>query len=225
METLSVASCASLEIVPEFQFFSKVTVLKILAFSDLHRDVEATRTIVAASTKADVLVGAGDFATCGHGAAEIIQILRTANTPTILVSGNHDNSNELRKLCSSWPQGYLLNAQPVTLANITFFGLGGEIPQRNNAEWNEAVSEEEASKALAICPDNAILITHMPPFGHADLQRDGTHDGSKSITAAIEKKQPVLHFCGHIHSAWGMSGKIGTTSIHNLGPTVNWFEL
>jgi len=199
--------------------------LKILAFSDLHRDVEATRQIVAASTDADVLVGAGDFATRGHGAAEIIRILQTADTPTVLVSGNHDNSRELQELCSGWPQGYLLNAQPVTLANITFFGLGGEIPQRNNAEWNEAVSEEEASKALARCPKGAILITHMPPLGYADLQRDGTHDGSKSITIAIEEKQPVLHFCGHIHSAWGMSGKIGTTSVHNLGPTVNWFEL
>ncbi len=199
--------------------------MKILAFSDLHRDAEAARTIVASSADADVLVGAGDFANRGQGAAEIIEILRTANTPTVLISGNHDNSDELQNLCSRWPQGYFLNAQPVTLANITFFGLGGEIPQRNNAEWNEAISEEEASKALACCPNNAILITHMPPFGHADLQRDGTHDGSKSITMAIEEKQPVLHFCGHIHSAWGMSGKIGTTSVHNLGPTVNWFEL
>ena len=199
--------------------------MKILAFSDLHRDVTAAGKIVAASAGADILVGAGDFATRGQGAAEIIQILQTADTPTVLVSGNHDNSKELRELCSDWPNGYLLNAQPVSLANITFFGLGGEIPQRNNAEWNEAVSEEDASKVLANCPDNAILITHMPPFGYADLQRDGTHDGSKSIAAAIVKKQPILHFCGHIHSAWGMSGKIGRTSIQNLGPTVNFFEL
>ncbi len=199
--------------------------MKILAFSDLHRDVEAAGKIVAASADADVLVGAGDFATRGHGAAEIIRILQTAATPTVLVSGNHDNSKELRELCSDWSDGYLLNAQPITLANITFFGLGGEIPQRNNADWNEAVSEEDASKALSNCPDNAILITHMPPFGYADLQRDGSHDGSKSIAAALAEKQPLLHFCGHIHSAWGMSGKIGRTSIHNLGPTVNWFEL
>ncbi len=199
--------------------------MKILAFSDLHRDVEATRKIVAASVNADILIGAGDFSTRGQGAAEIIQILQTANTPTVLVSGNHDNSEELRELCSNWTNGHLLSAHSVRLGNITFFGLGGEIPQRNNAEWNEAVSEEDASKALAGCPDNAVLITHMPPFGFADLQRDGTHDGSKSVAAAIGKKQPVFHFCGHIHSAWGMVGKIGKTSVHNLGPMVNWFEL
>jgi len=199
--------------------------LKILAFSDLHRDVAAARKIVAASTDADILVGAGDFATYGQGAAEIIQILQTANTPTVLVSGNHDNLEELSRLCSGWANGYLLHGQSVQLANTSFFGLGGEIPQRNNADWNEAVSEEHASKALADCPNNAILVTHMPPFGYADLQRDGTHDGSKSIAAAIEEKQPVFHFCGHIHSAWGMFGKIGKTSIHNLGPVTNFFEL
>ncbi len=199
--------------------------MKILAFSDLHRDVEATAKIVAASADADILVGAGDFATRGQGAAEIIQILQTANTPTVLVSGNHDNLKALGQLCSNWSDGYLLNAQPVQLGNTTFFGLGGEIPQRNNADWNEALSEEQASHALADCPDNAILVTHMPPFGYADQQRDGTHDGSKSIAAAIGKKQPVYHFCGHIHSAWGNHGKIGRTSIHNLGPTINWFDL
>ena len=199
--------------------------MKILAFSDLHRDVKATWKIVEASTEADILVGAGDFATYGQGAGEIIQILQTANTPTILVSGNHDNAAELSELCSDWSRGYFLNGHSVKLGNTNFFGLGGEIPQRNFAEWNEAISEEQAAKALAGCPKNAVLITHMPPFGIADLQRDGTHDGSKSITAGIEEKQPDLHFCGHIHSAWGMSGKIGKTSIHNLGPVANWFEL
>ena len=196
----------------------KEPILKILAFSDLHRDVEATRKIVKASANADILIGAGDFSTRGQGAIEIIQILQTANIPTVLVSGNHDKLKELDALCADWSNGHLLNAQSVTLGNTTFFGLGGEVPQRNNAEWNEALSEEDAANALADCPDNAVLITHMPPFGFADLQRDGTHDGSKSIAAAIVEKQPAFHFCGHIHSAWGTSGKIGKTSVHNLGP-------
>ena len=35
--------------------------MKILAFSDLHCDLEAAQRIVAASGPADVVVGAGDF--------------------------------------------------------------------------------------------------------------------------------------------------------------------
>ena len=199
--------------------------MRILAFSDLHRDIEATRKIVDASPQADILVGAGDFSTRGLGAGEIIRILQSANTPTVLVSGNHDNLKELDDLCSGWADGYLLNGDSVTIDSVTFFGLGGEIPRRNTADWNEAVSEELASQILADCPDNAVLVTHIPPFGYADLQRDGSHDGSASVAAAIGEKQPVLHFCGHIHSAWGASGKMGRTAIHNLGPTINWFDV
>jgi len=199
--------------------------VKILAFSDLHRDVQATRKIVAASTDADIIVGAGDFATRGQGTAEIIHILQSANKPTVLVSGNHDNLEELRGLCSGWINGYLLHGQSVTIKDITFFGLGGEIPKRNSAEWNFSVNDEEASKALANCPHRSVLVTHIPPYGYADLQRDGSHDGSKVITTAIERQQPAFNFCGHIHSAWGTSEKSGVTEIHNLGPVANWFEL
>ncbi|MFK5980054.1 MAG: metallophosphoesterase family protein [Rhizobiaceae bacterium] len=199
--------------------------MKILAFSDLHRDVEATKKIVELSKDADILVGAGDFATRGQGTAETIEILKTANLPTVIVSGNHDNSEELLQLCSSWQNGHHLHGQEVTFAGVSFYGLGGEIPLRNTAEWNEALSEDEASMMLSTCPKNSILVTHTPPFGHADLQRDGGHEGSTSILTVIEEKQPILNLCGHIHFSWGASGMIGKTSIHNLGPTVNWFEV
>lgn len=199
--------------------------MKILAFSDLHRDVKAAQGIVAASIEADILIGAGDFAKFGQGAVDTIRILRMGNTPTVLVSGNHDSLMELHNLCFDWENGFLLHGQSVTLGGITFFGLGGEIPQRNDAQWNLAVSEEQASEALAACPSNAVLITHTPPLGYADKQNDGTHHGSRAIVAAIEEKQPVFNFCGHIHPSWGASGNIGKTSVHNLGPSINWFEL
>jgi len=199
--------------------------LKILAFSDLHRDVDAARKIVEASAHADILIGAGDFANFGEGAAEIIQILQTTDTPTIVVPGNHDNLDELRELCAGWAEGHFLHGHTMEFQDVTFFGLGGEVPRRNPAIWNVSVSEEEAASVFTNCPKNAVLITHMPPLGCADLQRDGTHDGSTAIAAVIEDAQPVFNFCGHIHSSWGLSGKIGATTVHNLGPGVNWFDL
>jgi Icc-related predicted phosphoesterase len=199
--------------------------LKILAFSDLHSDVAAACEIAEASADADLLICAGDFATRGQGTGDIIGVLKTVKCPAVLVPGNHDNSQELRELCSDWDDGHLLHGNALTIAGITFCGLGGEVPQRNAAIWNEAVSEEEAGKFLNDCPDYDVLVTHTPPLGQVDLQRDGTHDGSTAIAAAIEQRQPCYSFCGHIHSSWGMSGKIGRTSVHNLGPTINWFEL
>ena len=58
--------------------------MKILAFSDLHRDVEAARRIVEVSSGADVVVGAGDFATCGEGAKDTLDILQGIRVPWFL---------------------------------------------------------------------------------------------------------------------------------------------
>ena len=57
------------------------------------------RAIVDASREADVVVGAGDFATKGIGLRDTIDLLRAVVVPTVLVAGNHDDLDELRGAC------------------------------------------------------------------------------------------------------------------------------
>jgi uncharacterized protein len=199
--------------------------MRLLAFSDLHRDATAARAIVAASAGADVVIAAGDFATKREGLADTLDILRALTAPTIIVSGNHDRLDDLRGACAGWPHGNVLHGEGVELAGMRFFGLGFEIGGNNDAPWNSRMSEVEAAAALASCPDGAILVTHMPPFGVADLQKSGSHDGSHAIRATVELKQPRIHLCGHIHYAWGSSGTIGPCPVYNLGPRLNWFTI
>ena len=85
--------------------------------------------------------------------------------------------------------------------------------------------ENDAKTMLVECPYRGVLVTHTPPFGFSDLQSDGSHEGSQAVLDSINEKQPVLHLCGHIHHSWGASSKKGDTLIHNLGPTLNWFEI
>ena len=199
--------------------------VKILAFSDLHSNVDATRAIVHESTDADLLIGAVDLGNFGQGVDDVIATLRQAICPTVLIAGNHDNLEHLRTACTGWQDCHVLHAETVSLAGLTIFGLGAEIPRRNPADWNFALTEHAAAPLLARCPDGALLVTHMPPFGHADQQRDGRHDGSHAVAESIAARQPALSLCGHVHSAWGTSGQIGKTPIHNLGPKPNWYEL
>jgi Icc-related predicted phosphoesterase len=199
--------------------------VKILAFSDLHQDVETAKAIVAASVSADVLVGAGDFGVQGVGTSITLDILQTANIPTVLVSGNHDKAEEMHQLCLAWEHVHFLHGESVTIDGIAFFGLGAETPPRETASWSEYLSEDSAKHMLKNCPDHGILITHTPPLGFADLQDDGTHEGSQAILTAIKEKKPLLNLCGHIHHSWGASSKSVDTLVHNLGPTMNWFEI
>lgn len=199
--------------------------MKILAFSDLHRATNAAHVIVAASADADVVVAAGDFATRGEGADETLSILESCVVPVVLVHGNHDDPAELKAYCAEWPTGHYLHGDAVTLAGIAFFGLGGEIPLRVDAPWNVTETEAAAAAMLDLCPAAAVLVTHTPPFGSADVQQDGTHEGSTAIRDAIRSRQPFLNLCGHIHNAWGITDSIGETRVHNLGPGPTWFEV
>ena len=49
--------------------------------SDLYRSAKAARKIIEAGNGADVLVGAGDFATGVQGAADTMEILRSVAIP------------------------------------------------------------------------------------------------------------------------------------------------
>ena len=198
--------------------------MKILAFSDLHRNCEMAREIAQASSEADIVIGAGDFGTQGEGTADTIEILRDITVPIIIVPGNHDDLDELRALCLDWQNAHFLHGESVSLGGLSFFGLGCEIPKRSDAQWNRHLGEDDAASLLSACTEGAVLITHTPPLGHCDLQKDGSHEGSVSIRDAIGLCKVRLHLCGHIHYSWGATTVFDGCKIQNLGPTVNWFD-
>jgi len=199
--------------------------MKILAFSDLHRDRAAALAILEASRAADVVVGAGDFATRGEGLSETFDILAAIAAPVVFVAGNHDDLAAMKASASGWADAHVLHGEGAAIRGVPFFGLGFEIPAGANHAWNQRLRETEAEDLLADCPEHAVLVTHSPPFGVADLQRTGEHDGSRAVLAAVTRRKPRLHLCGHIHHAWGMTGTIGSCPVHNLGPRVQWFDV
>ena len=67
--------------------------MKILAFSDLHCDLEQAARLSAMSEEADLVVGAGDFASVHSGLGETIDALSGIQTPTVLVPGNNGSTS------------------------------------------------------------------------------------------------------------------------------------
>ena len=199
--------------------------MKILAFSDLHRDAAMADAIVRQSSEADVVVGAGDFATCGIGLQDTIAILRRMPVPFVLVPGNHDDLEELRAVCADWRLAHVLHGQSALVNGVAFFGIGYGSGVVNPEPWNRALDEAQATQMLSQCPEHAVLVSHSPPHGIADRQRDGRHDGSVAVRDAIHLRQPMLTICGHIHNGWGQSGRIGRTPIHNIGPRPSLFTV
>lgn len=198
--------------------------MRILAFSDLHRDLDQAARLVEMSAEADLVLAAGDFASTHRGLEETIEALAGIGAPTVLVPGNNETEDALREACAGWSAATVLHGGATEVVGIEVFGLGAGIPT-TPWDWSFDLDEDEAAERLAACPSDAVLVLHSPPLGHVDVSSDDEHMGSSAILAAIEEKRPRLAVCGHIHDSWGERSEIGSTEVANLGPSGTWFEL
>jgi Icc-related predicted phosphoesterase len=198
--------------------------VKLLAFSDLHRDLGQAAELVAMSAEADVVIGAGDFASVHKGLGETIEALAAIETPTILVPGNNETEDALRTAAASWGAATVLHGEGTSVSGVEFYGLGAGIPA-TPWDWSFDLDDEAATEMLVACPRGAVLVLHSPPKGHCDSNGNGDHFGSPALLEAIEAKRPRLSVCGHIHESWGCESKIGDTPIRNLGPKGTWLQI
>ena len=197
--------------------------MKILAFSDVHLSRRHADDLVRMSADADLVVGAGDFCNMRQGLGSAMAMFRDIRARMVVVPGNAESAEELRD--AALPGKTVLHGTATEIGGLTLFGLGGGVPVTPFGSWSFDLSEEQAETLLASCEQADILITHSPPKGVADKSSRGDSVGSTAIRAAIERVQPTLAVCGHIHDCWGVRGKIGATEVVNLGPAGHWFEV
>jgi uncharacterized protein len=198
--------------------------VKLLAFSDLHRDLEQAGRLVDRSSEADVVIAAGDFASVHEGLDEVIGTLSVISTSTILVPGNNETEDALRTACDRWEAATVLHGEGTEIDGTRFFGLGAGVPI-TPWDWSFDLDEQQAAERLAGCPEDAVLVVHSPPKGHCDQSSAGDHLGSEAILEAIEAKKPQVAVCGHIHESWGAESEVGSTPVINLGPSGRLIDL
>ncbi|MFV0513832.1 MAG: metallophosphoesterase family protein [Jhaorihella sp.] len=197
--------------------------MRILAFSDLHLARARAADLVAASADADLVIAAGDFCGKREGLEQAMAMLAGLAAPVVAVPGNGESLEELTGAApADWT---VLHGEGASIGGLRLFGLGYGVPVTPFGEWSCDLTEDAAAALLARCEAADVLITHSPPKGIGDENSGGLSLGSVSVRAAIERVQPQLAVCGHIHESWGRRGRIGRTQVVNLGPTVNWFEV
>lgn len=196
---------------------------RILAFSDLHHSRARAEELVAASADADFVIGAGDFCNHRQKQQEAMNLLGGISKPFITVPGNNESDEELRDAAHVGTT--VLHGEATEISGLKIFGIGAGIPLTPFTDWSFDLTEEAATVLLDRCGDVDILISHSPPKGIADKTSGGLSIGSTAVRECIERVQPKLVLCGHVHECWGQIGKIGKSLVHNLGPTANWFDL
>ncbi len=197
--------------------------MRILAFSDLHMARNRAEAIAEAGSGADLVIGAGDYCDMRRGLDDILGLLRGIEAPMVLVPGNVESAAELRAAAPD--DVHVLHGESVQIDDLAIFGLGYAVPPPPFGDWSCNLSEAEAAELLGRCQRADVLISHSPPRGLGDRTGSGESVGSIAVRDAIQRLQPALALCGHVHESWGARGRIGHSEVANLGPTPNWFEI
>lgn len=196
--------------------------MKIVAASDLHLHPDARAALLRQAEAADLVLIAGDFANQHKGLADYMAPLEAIAGKALCVAGNNETVAALRE-ATTIP---VLHGNAIETLGLTVAGLGMAVPPLPPLPWNSAdLTEEEAAELLAQIETADILLCHSPP--HASVGWHGALGdlGSTAIRAAIERLQPRLFLCGHVHDSWGARDRIGITPVANLGPVPVHFEI
>lgn len=125
----------------------------------------------------------------------------------VLIGGNHDFELEDYKTGREIPVENLtyLRDSVYVWEGLKFYGIPW-VP--NLPRWAFHASADRLKQLYAAVPDDTdVLITHGPPFYCGDFTspRFGSeHVGCKAVNVAINRVQPRLTICGHIHESHGL---------------------
>jgi Icc-related predicted phosphoesterase len=145
----------------------------------------------------------------------------------VLVAGNHDQSIQAWGLPGGLRCHYLEDSG-ADLFGLKLWGTPWQ-PWFNDWAFNAPRRYSEAflaSKFELIPADADIVICHGPPRGFGD--HDGSEDeqsnvGSTALTQALERVQPRLAVCGHIHSGYGRY-RLGAPEVVNASRVDNAYR-
>lgn len=200
--------------------------MQILAFSDLHRDRAAAARLAEIAADADLVIGAGDFATMRRGIADALEPLGAIAAPLILVPGNAESAEECADAARDLtPRASVLHGGGAEVAGVKIFGLGYAVPTTPFGDWSCDLTEDQAAEMLADLDAVDILVSHSPPQGAADKNSANRYLGSTAVADAIRRARPRLVVCGHVHASWGVVAPLGDSVIVNAGPRGQWIDL
>ncbi len=190
---------------------------KILAVSDIHGRVDRVRTLIKLRETTDFLLIAGDITNFGgrREAIEVLSPLLDAWDGSVLAVFGNCDGRDVPELLEELGISVHMKHAEISGLGVTGFGGSSRTPFGTPFEFEESEIFEGLSSSYV---EGDVLLTHAPPYGtRLDVTSRGVHAGSRAVREFIERFQPPLAVCGHIHEAAGIE-KIGGSTVINPGP-------
>ncbi len=194
--------------------------MKMLCITDLHGDHRMLERILLDAGPADLVLLGGDITHFGtpNVAEAVVRRLQQTGVKVLAVAGNCDSQTIDQRLIEL---GVSLFGRGIQHGQVGFHGVSAMPPWRGTMY---ELTEEQIANAL--CDGDAplveapyrVLLSHSPPHGTSlDRTRHGDHVGSTAVREFIDRRQPSLVVCGHIHEGRGVD-RLGDTHVVNCGP-------
>ena len=192
--------------------------MKILAAGDFHGRKDLAEKLADQAEKEDVdlVILNGDIVE-EESPEGIIGPFVKKNKKVILIPGNHETIATTDFLAERYGatnlHGYYIKTNEVGI-----FGCGGT-PNMGLTPLTDKEMYDHLKKGFEKIKDlkTKIMVTHVHP---ADTEMEKFSDfveGSQGLKKAIDKLQPDMVICGHVHEAEGIEEKIGKTLVLNVG--------
>ncbi len=193
--------------------------MKILAVSDVHADQAFIKRLAAQAVKenVDLVVLAGDLTYADQSAEGIIGPFKQAGKKVLFVHGNHESAATGDFLAELYDSIHL-NGTGIIHQGIGIFGAGGASPgpfPTSAEDQYELLNQAHESVKSAL---RKVMVVHEHPAGTL-LEKKSGYPGSWAVRKAVEKFQPEILFCGHVHELGGIEEMIGKTRVINVAKT------
>lgn len=200
--------------------------LKVLAFGDIHGDSLKAKELAeqAERENVDLVIICGDISNSETQLENIIGIFKDKNLKVLLIPGNHESMASADFLAELY-NFKNLHGYTYKINNIGFFGCGSANIGLFQLPENEIQNILEKGANYTKDCKKRIMVTHVHP---ADSKMEKFSDfiqGSTGVKNIINKHQPDILLCSHVHEAEGIEELIGKTRVINVGKQGKILEL
>ncbi len=198
---------------------------KILAVGDIHGDSRLMKKLAEQAKKehVDIVILAGDLTYAEQEFKDVIKPFTDLKKQVLLIPGNHESVATIDFLAQIYAPAKNIHGYSFAKDKLGIFGAGGAdigIHTIKDSEIYDLLKRgNESVKGL----DKKIMVTHIHPQG--TKSEFSGFPGSKAVRKAIEKFQPDVAICAHIHEAAGMEDMIGKTRVINVSRRGKVFEV
>ena len=192
--------------------------LRILAAGDIHGDTSLAERLAerAEKEKCDLVILCGDLTMMERSTDNIIGPFKKRNEKVLILPGNHETVATADFLAELYGVKNI-HGYSVKYGDVGIFGCGGANIGMFRLEEDEIYGLLKKSFDKIKYLKKKIMATHVHPSDSKMEKFTEIFPGSEGVRKAIERFNPDILLCSHVHEAEGIEEKIGNTKVINVG--------